>query len=82
MDIFLIDIDITDTVLSNEGDIEEFKFTDTFFEDMCEEDRTGDDLFTKRIILIIDVSHKFLLLLYIHQTVKIPKNYKNIFKKI
>ena len=72
MNIFLIDIDITDTVLSNDRNIDLFKLADTLFEDMCEEDRTCKDLFTKRIILIIDVSHKFLLLLYIHQTVKIP----------
>ena len=74
MDVFLIDIDITDTILGDDRNIELFKLADTFFEDMCKEDRTCKDLFTKRIILIIDIVHKFLLLLYIHQIVKIPKN--------
>ena len=75
-------MDITDTIIGDDRNIELFKLADTLFEDMCKEDGAGDNLFTKRIILIIDIVHKFLLLLYIHQTVKIPKNYKNIFEKI
>ena len=39
MDIFLIDMDIADTIIGDDRNIELFKFADTFFEDMvlCQE---------------------------------------------
>ena len=74
MDFFLIDRDIMNTLAGNDKDIDITEFMNTAFKDICEKDRTSEDLFTKRVILLVEITHTHLLLLYIHQIGKFPKN--------
>ncbi|WP_281628262.1 hypothetical protein, partial [Traorella massiliensis] len=48
------------------------------FKDICEKDRTSEDLFTKRVILLVEIAHTHLLL-YIHQIDKFPKKIKKLY---
>ena len=61
-----------DTLAGNDKDIDITEFMNTVFEDMGEKDRTSEDLFTKRVILFVEIAHTHPLL-YIHQIGKFPK---------
>ena len=73
MDFFLIDRDVMDTLAGNDKDIDITEFMNTAFKDISKKDRTSEDLFTKRVILFVEIAHTHLLLLYIHQIDKFPK---------
>ena len=58
MDFFLIDRDVMDTLAGNDKEIDITEFMNTVFEDMGEKDRTSEDLFTKSVILFVEIAHK------------------------
>ena len=79
MNFFLIDKDVMDTLAGNDKEIDITEFMNTAFKDICEKDRASEDLFTKCVILFVEIAHTHTRSYISIKSANFPKFIKTIY---